>query len=671
METETFLAAVKALTERTLSVVDLVEAADTLKGKGRVDLAGQLYTLWIGVNQDSPLLYAAYFNCAIIMAECDNLAAAREGFERAIDLNPDFSPAYVNLGGVLERQGELGEAIARWQALVGRLAPVTGSAVRFKTLALRQVGRALQTSGQVSAVEAIFQQSLEIDCTQRDIAEQLIALRMTQCKWPAVVPFEGVGRGALMQGMHPLSAAAYADDPLFQLAAAWNYNRRTVGYKSTPLPPAHANGTTNPARLRIGYVSSDMCNHAVGYLMTELFERLRDRGKVETVIYYSGATTGDPISGRIQSAVESWVAINGMDDDAVARRIQADGIHILVDLNGHTKGARTGVFAMRPAPVSVNWLGFPGSMGSPYHHYIIADDWILPKDHEIYVSETVVRLPCYQPNDSKRVVSPNRPSRRDAGLPEEAIVYCCFNGLQKINRRTFERWMTILGRVPQSVLWLLAGSEEANKRLVDFAAQSGIAPDRLIFAKSLSNADHLARYPLADLFLDTFPYGAHTTASDALWMGVPILTLSGRSFASRVCGSLTRAAGLAELVCNTPEDYVEQAVALGQAPDQIRRYKEHLEATRGTCPLFDMDLLTEHLELLYDGMWGDFLRGDLPCPDLIGLDVYLDVAIEDDLEAVDLSRTEDYHGWYRQKLARRHQVYPLAADRRLWTDEEG
>lgn len=672
METEAFLAAVKALTERSLTIVDLVEVADSLKGKGRLDLVGPLYRLWIEFNKESPLLYAAYFNYAITMAEGNDLAAAREAFERAIELNPDFSPAYVNLGGVLEKQGSLGEAVSRWQSLVDRLSPVTGSAIKFKITALRQMGRALQASGQLSTLEGIFKQSLEIDSAQRDIAEQLTALRMSLCRWPALEAFEGVNRETLMRSMHPLSAAAYADDPLFQLATAWDYSRKTIGHKIPPLAPAYENTSdpANPARLRIGYVSSDMCNHAVGYLMTELFERLHERNRVETVIYYNGAAANDSISSRIKSAVNSWVDINSMDDTTAAQRIQTDGIHILVDLNGHTKGARTGIFALRPTPVAVNWLGFPGSMGSPYHHYLIADDWIIPQQHEIYMSEAVVRLPCYQPNDRHRVVSPNRPSRQDVGLPEDAMVYCCFNGVQKLNRRMFERWLTILEQVPQSVLWLLEGHEEARKTLHGIASQAGVAPDRLIFAKSLPNADHLARYPLADLFLDTFPYGAHTTASDALWMGVPILTQSGHSFASRVCGSLTIAAGLPELVCHTPEDYVERAIVLGRAPDQILRYKAHLEAARGTCTLFDMDRLTDHLEQLYEGMWSDLRRGDLPRPDLAGLESYLDLASEEDLEASEIPKVEGYHAWYRQKLSRRHASYPIAADHRLWTSAE-
>ncbi len=383
--------------------------------------------------------------------------------------------------------------------------------------------------------------------------------------------------------------------------------------------------------------------------------------------YYCGPQSEDALQARIKPAIEHWVDIRALDDDAAARRIEADGIDILVDLNGHTKDSRTGIFFRRPAPVIVNWLGYPGSMGTPCHHYIIADDWIIPADHELYYSEKVLRLPCYQPNDRKRAVSPRRPSRAEAGLPEQAMVFCCFNDVHKILPFTFARWMTILRRVPGSVLWLLGGSDAANKNLRGFAARAGISPERLIFAPVASYPDHLARVPLADLFLDTSPYGAHVTAADVLWMGVPILTLSGRSFASRVCGSLCRAACLPELVCSTPDDFVERAVALGSERDELGRLRERLAGARDSCVLFAVDSLVTHLEALYRQMWRDFLRGGLPRPELANLAAYLEVGCEIDHEAAELLGTRDYHAIYQDGLARRHRAYPIGEDRRLWT----
>ncbi len=270
-------------------------------------------------------------------------------------------------------------------------------------------------------------------------------------------------------------------------------------------------------------------------------------------------------------------------------------------MNGTTREARNKLLALRPAPVIVNWLGFPGSAASPYHHYIIADGWIIPPDHERYYTERVLRLPCYQPNDRSRAVSDRPVSREEAGLPADGTVFCCFNGLHKLTPFVFDRWMAVLDRVPGSVLWLLSADEAVHGRLRERASQGGIDPARLMFAEKRGHADHLARYVLADLFLDTAPYGAHTTASDALWMGVPVLTMSGRSFAARVCGSLVRAAGVPELVCETTAEFVERAVALGQDRAALSRLRARLVAGRDGNVLFDTPALMRALEALYAG----------------------------------------------------------------------
>jgi predicted O-linked N-acetylglucosamine transferase (SPINDLY family) len=359
-----------------------------------------------------------------------------------------------------------------------------------------------------------------------------------------------------------------------------------------------------------------------------------------------------------------------MSDDEATARIAVDGIDVLVDVNGLTKDARTGVFARRAAPIQVNWLGFPGSMGSPYHHYIIADDWIIPPGSELYYSEKVVRLPCYQANDRRRIVAEHVPSRTESGLPEDGVVFCCFNGAQKISRFTFDRWMNILKRTPGSVLWLLNHAPETNARLGLEAEARGVARERIVFTPKVANPYHMARYKLADLFLDTSPYGAHTTASDALWMGVPVLTLSGRSFASRVCGSLVRSAGLPELVCDTPEEFVEQAVALAADPARLKSLRERLEASRDTCVTFDMDLLTSELEGLYQRMCEDHQAGLTPQPDLSNLDAYLEAGVQSNPDVEEMLAVSDYHERYVSALAARHRMRPLPADNKLWTSDQ-
>ena len=398
--------------------------------------------------------------------------------------------------------------------------------------------------------------------------------------------------------------------------------------------------------------------------MAEVFG-LHDRSKVEIFAYYCGPQAADPLHEAYRATSDHWLAISDLDDATAAQRIADDGIHILVDVNGYTREGRTKLLALRPAPIIVNWLGYPGTVASPYHHYIVADDWIIPPELEIYYSEKVLRLPCYQPNNRNRVVASETPTRAQAGLPDDAVVYCSFNGTHKITRFTFDRWLDVLERVPHGVLWLLTGADGTNERLKARAEARGIATERLIFAPKVANPAHLARYPLADLFLDNTPYGAHTTASDALWTGVPVLTWSGRCFAARVCGSLVRAAGLPELVVDTAEAYVAKAVELGHDRPALAALRRRLAENRESCPLFDMPLLVRRLEDLYEEMWADRLADRLPQPDLTDLDACLDVALDFDHEATEVGAIPDYPGWWRDRLLTRHRRRPLATDKWL------
>jgi predicted O-linked N-acetylglucosamine transferase (SPINDLY family) len=650
----------------TLSVPDLIRTAETLKKSGQTASMGIAYASWIQHNRNDPLLYAVLFNYSVVLSDYGDLDKAQECLEQAININPDFMPAYINLGRIFERQGKTGLAVIQWSAALARMAAINGAEVAHKITALNQSARTLEALNQDEAAENMLRESLEIDRQQREVIQHLVALRQRQCEWPVLFSSERVDRRVLFEGMSPLSAAAYADDPLLQLALAGHYNRLDVGTPDGAMfswPKA----SEKISPLRIGYLSSDLREHAVGFLMSEVFG-LHDRSNVEVYAYYCGIEAHDSLHEKFKNAVDQWVSISDLDDAEAAKKIADDGIHILVDLNGYTRDARLKLVAMRPAPVVVNWLGFPGTMASPYHNYIIADDWIVAKDHEIYYSEKVLRLPCYQPNNRKRTISADTPTRASVGLPEDAMVYCCFNGTHKIHRFTFDRWLVILAKVPGSVLWLLDSTEATNRRMRAYAAQRGIAEERLVFAPKVANPAHLARYKLADLFLDTTPYGAHTTASDALWMGVPVLTLSGRSFASRVCGSLVRAAGIGDLVCTTEEEYIERAVSFGNDTALLQPFRERLNVGRDSCVLFDMPLLVRQLEGLYNHMWLEFSQGQLPRPDISNLDVYLEVARQVNHEELDVQMIDDYHGWWVEQLGQRHRFRPIGPDRRLVSD---
>lgn len=659
--TDLYNDAVRRAVSRQLPVADLFGAAATLSSAGQNQAAVDLYRIWVAYNGDDGLLYAVYFNYgAALMAVRDHVGAINV-LRECIRIKPDFGPAYINLGRSLEDSGQAGQAVGQWLALVNNLAAVNGESVSHKLTALQQVGRVLEAANSDSAAEDALKQSLDINVNQTEVMQHWISLRQRQCKWPAVEPWERASRKDMHNGISSLSLACLADEPMFQLAKAYAYAKKTFGMpKVVARPPAGRR-----EKLRIGYVSSDLREHAVGFAMTDVME-LHDKEKFEVFAYYCGINRPDATQQRIMNAVDHWTDINGMTDDQAAEKIAADGIDIIVDLNGYTKDARTKVFARRPAPIAVNWFGFPGTMATPYHHYIVADETIIPESHEIYYSEKVLRLPCYQPNDRKRTISERRPTRMQVGLPEDAFVYCSFNGTQKTTPRVFQRWMAVLKQVPNSVLWLLTGTPDANDRLRRAAAEQGVAPDRIIFADKMANPDHLARYPLADLFLDSMPYGAHTTAADSLWMNVPIVTWPGRSFASRVCASLVRAAGAPELACASAEDYIALAVELARNSERLAAIKAKLAAGRDTGLLFDTPRVVRGLEDLYRQMWSEYKNGDLPVPDLRNLDIYHEIGLGLDIEAAELLSDEAYLAQYQEKLAEWHSAYPIPFDDRLW-----
>ena len=622
-----------------------------------------LYKSWISFNGGHSLLYTVYFNYAISLAGLGDRAGAVNALRECIRLNPDFGPAYINLGRILEERDEIGTAVSSWITLVERLKIVNGESVKNKLLGLIQLGRVLEGQEQYSPAEDALKQSLDISIAQPEVIQHWVGLRQRQCKWPVIEASDHIPAASLLAGIAPLSLANLIDDSMFQLARAYKYNKALVGVPLTPSRRWRLVDTGPRNKLRIGYVSSDLREHAVGFAMTDVFEQ-HDRQSFEIYAYYCGIARQDPTQNRIKSNSDKWTDINGVTDEQAAKRIADDKVDILVDLNGYTKDARARLFALRPAPITVNWFGFPGTMGTPYHHYIIADEQIIPKNYECFYSEKVLHLPCYQPNDRKRPVA-SPPIREEENLPYNTVVYCSLNGTQKIIPEVFASWMTILSAVPNSVLWLLESTADVSSRLRNLAQHSGVSPDRLIFAKKKINPQHLARYALADLFLDTFPYGAHTTAADALWMGVPVLTVPGQSFASRVCSSLIGAAGIGDLICSDLGAYAAKAIELGRNPQTLASLKQKLTAGRASCLLFNTPLLVEKLEELYRGMWEDYRSGRLPKPDLNNMDAYHDIGVRLHVDDPTLPGSE-LRSRYRKELEAWHETWPLTANSRLW-----
>jgi predicted O-linked N-acetylglucosamine transferase (SPINDLY family) len=378
-----------------------------------------------------------------------------------------------------------------------------------------------------------------------------------------------------------------------------------------PLGHALAAEALDKGRCRIGFVSADFRTHATSMLLVRTLERF-DRSRFEVVLYSHGPDDGSALRRRMEQAADRFVDCTEKNSMEQAEMIRNDGIAILVDMSGYTASTRLSVFALRPAPVQVLWLAYPSTIGGDFIDYVVGDPILTPIEHQADFSERIAQLPvCYEPTDERRE-HPEPLSRAECGLPEDAFVYACFNQSYKITEEVFSRWCRILQRVPGSVLWLLVPQENIQAALRERAAERGVDPERLIFAPFVSPVQHLARLPQADLFLDTFPYGAHTTCSDALWMGLPVLTQIGRSFSARVAASLLDAVGLPELVVNNDTDYEERAVALATLPGELACARDHLFDNRLDLPLFDNERFTHELEDLFGRMAARWRAGESP-----------------------------------------------------------
>jgi predicted O-linked N-acetylglucosamine transferase (SPINDLY family) len=651
-----------------LSLGALIDAAAALAAAGDLEASDILFRTWLAHAGTHPQAFAARFNFAVTLATRGKLRQAGDMLLAALAQKPDFFPAAVNLGSVLDRAEDRVGAIAAWQRITTQLPQIDGDQIGFKTTALNQMARVLETAKVEAPAEHAMRASLEIDPAQREVIQHFVALRQAQCVWPVLADITRLDAAGQMRGASPLSMAALIDDPMLHLASANVYHRNdgqsagiaTVG--DWPPPRDRA-----PRRLRIGYVSSDLREHAVGYLTARIF-RLHDRSRVEVFAYYCGPARDDALKVQFRNDADHWRDIATLSDREAACQIVRDGIDILVDVNGYTKDGRAKLFALRPAPIIVNWLGFPGSLGSPHHHYILADSTIIPPQDEVFYSERVLRLPCYQPNDRFRTVSECGQTRAEAGLPAHGIVFCVFNGPHKITPEMFGLWMRILHDTPGSALWMLCDADETRDRLRVRAQSASIAPERLVFAGRMANANHLARYRLADIFLDTAPYGAHTTASDALWMGVPVLTRAGNSFAARVCASLVCEAGIPDMVCEDWAQYHARAIQLATSPEALGSVKARLRAARKDCALFDTEGLVRNLEDRFEQMWREYGAGALPRPRLDRLPFYHRLGCQPARPT--LPERDDLLRWYTQELEYRHAIELLPPDTLLWPPRE-
>lgn len=650
-----------------LSLLELFQITETLNLAGHRQAAADFYKTWVAFNDSNPLLHLAYFNYSVTQSQMGDIAGAVQSLRASVKFNPQFGAAHINLGRALEDCGLILQAIEQWRTFTEATNDITAERINHRLMCLQHIGRVMEGAGLLDDAETALWQAMELKPERTEAGQHWSSLRQRQCKWPTLKPSEHVPMDKLIDSMSPLTLGCYSDDPLFQLAKAYRYHKSLVGRPDTTgfvrKQAKHKTGTGQ--RLRIGYVSSDLREHAVGFALCEVLE-LHDKNSVEIFAYYSGDDRPqDPTQNRIKAATDCWRDITLLADADAARLIHDDEIDILIDVNGYTKNARTKIFAYRPAPVIVNFCGYPGTMGSPFHNYIIADEHTVPSGSEIYYTEKVLRIACNQPVDRKRIIA-ERPQRASVDLPQEAFVFASFNGMQKITESCFARWMAILSATPGSVLWLLTGDEPVNQRLRDLAKEKGVDPARLIFAPKAANPDHLARIGLADLFLDTFPYGAHSTAADAITMGLPVLTMPGKTFAARFCTSIIHAAGVPQLACTSPDDYVARAIAFAHDRKSLADVRASLQEQREASVLRDMPALARRLEDLFWQMQGESERGETPVPELTNLDIYYEVGSEILSQHVEFEDEESLKNRYLEKLASRDDYSPLIRDGRLW-----
>jgi protein O-GlcNAc transferase len=571
---------------------------------GKRDAAAANYHLALKVN---PRHAHAWHNLGTVHSEQGSLKDAAAAYRKSLEIAPNQASVYNDLGSALRDSGDFESAIAAYRKAIA----IDPQSVP----ALYNLAETLKAPGRFDEAIAAYERALAIKPDYLQAVNGLTYLHQHICDWNGIEAlWERLRRDAFGKpgsGATPFSVLFMPTSAEEQLACSREWARQTLGYwiGAGPSLGIDIRPHTRGSRLRVGYLSWDFHEHATSYLIAELFE-LHDRGRFEVFAYSYGPDDGSAIRARIKSACEHFVDIAGDSHVEAARRIQGDGIDVLVDLKGYTLGSRPQIVALRPAPVQASWLGFPGSMGTECVDYIIADPFIIPDGAERHYSERVVRLPdCYQVNDRKREISASMSTRGENGLPAAGVVLCCFNQTAKILPDVFASWMRILRAVPGSVLWLLESNRWAAENLRRAAADQGIAADRMLFAPRRPLAEHLARYRAADLAIDTYPYTSHTTASDALWAGCPLVTRVGDTFVSRVAGSILRNAGMHELVTDNAADYERKVLELATNPGKLQEIRHKVQEARDTSPLFDTPRFVRNLEGAFETMLEAYVNG--------------------------------------------------------------
>ena len=519
----------------------------------------------------------------ILLAEHEldrgDAVAGETAARRALALRPGHPEALARLGRAQWMQGHREDAVASLRAAANNAPDHPGIAV--------WLGHALEDTGEAEAASEAYARAHALAPQEPQVAAYLLAWRRKLCDWRDLDTLAMQVRAAVNDGTASVEPFAFLSEDASAAEQLRCARLRAVVLSRQIRPMPHAPPRTH-GRLRVGFLSNGFGAHPTGLLTAAMFERLRALDELDLHLFALDADDRSPIRTRLHAAAHVLHDVSQQPHARVAQRIRDAGIDVLFDLRGWGGGGTPEVLAMRPARVQVNWLAYPGTSGAPWIDFVLADGFVLPESMESAFSEQVVRLPrCFQPSDTTRAIPPP-PSRAECGLPEDAIVLCCFNNSYKLNPRSMARALTILRDAPGSVLWLLSGPGHADARLRAAAQANGVDPQRLVFMPKQPHAAYMARLQHADLFLDTEPYNAHTTASDALWAGCPVLTRPGDTFAARVAGSLNHHLGMAGMNVDTDEAFVARGIQLARDPAALRALRAELARRRSDSGLFDM-----------------------------------------------------------------------------------
>ena len=566
-----------------LPLSTVISIAENLTTQGMLDEARQLYESYLTAPKDG-LAFVGHHNLAVILRSLELHAEALFHLQRCTELNPAFVSGFLNHGILLEQLNKPQEALGVWQA---GLEKAQGDD-RIKLL--NNIGRLKEICLDYEGAEHALEESLEIDSKQGPVLHHWIHLRQKQCRWPILD--DRLKPDQIVQHASPLTILSLTDDPEAQLACAQRFAREKISAYPRMIPMSHR---YRHDRIRIGYLSSDLSMHAVSLLTVQLFE-LHDRNRFEVHAFCWSPEDGSSFRKRVVKAFDRFHSIGALDDETAADLIAKNEIDVLIDLQGLSGRARPEIVARGPSPIQLTWLGYPGTTAIPYNDYVIADDFVLPRELEPFFTEKPLRLPrVFQVSDTTRPFGITR-SRAFYGLPEDAFVFCAFNNNYKITPEMFFSWLRILKATPNSLLWLLEDNKWSRMNLLQTCQSAGVNPERIHFAGRIEPQDYLSRFRTADLFLDTTPYNAGTTANDALWAGLPLLTLVGRTYVARMAGSLLRSAGLPELICHAREDYEKKAIHYGCNPEKLLKLKERLKSLKDRNQLFDTRQFVYELE---------------------------------------------------------------------------